>query len=95
MVPDTELSVRLPEKLAAAQGVDPTELTPPVGDVIDIEAVERTVSAAAGSHGIPTTTVTFEYDTLTVTVEGSEHIEVSVEPTATHRTRPQNPSVAD
>ena len=95
MVPEPELGVRLPEKLAAAKGVDPTELSPPVGDVIDIEALERTVSAAAGGHGTPTTTVTFEYETLTVTVEGSENIEVSVEPTATHRSRPQHPSVAD
>ncbi len=94
MSSETPLSVRLPQQLAAHQGVDPTELTPPVGEVIDIEALERTVSAAGG-HGTPPTTVTFEYDTLTVTVEGSEDIEVSVEPTATHRSRPQNPSVAD
>jgi len=95
MVPEPELCVRLPEKLAAAQGVDPTELTPPVGDVIDIEALERTVSSTAGGHGTPPTTVTFEYDMLTVTVEGSDGVEVSVEPTATHRSHPQNPTVAD
>ncbi len=94
MSSETPLSVHLPQQLAAHQGVDPTELTPPVGEVIDIEALERTVSAAAGGHGTPTT-VTFEYDTLTVTVEGSEDIEVSVESTATHRSRPQHPSVAD
>ena len=94
MSSETSLSVRLPQQLAAAKGVDPTELTPPVGDVIDIEALERTVSAAAGGHGTATT-VTFEYDTLTVTVEGPENIDISVEPTATHRSRPQHPSVAD
>ncbi|MEA1932687.1 HalOD1 output domain-containing protein [Halohasta litorea] len=95
MPSETPLSVRLPQELATHQGVDPTELTPPVGDVIDIEALERTVSAAAGDHGTPPTTVTFEYDTLTVTVEGSEQIDIAVEPTATHRPRPQNLRVAD
>jgi len=37
----------------------------------------------------------FEYEPLTVTVEGTDGIEVSVEPTATHRSRPQNPSIVD
>lgn len=92
MVPEPELSVRLPEKLAAHRGVDPTELSPPVGDVIDVEALETLVT---GGHGTAPTTVSFEYDALTVTVEGPGMIDISVKPTAPHSARPKNPSVAD
>ena len=95
LIPDTELSVRIPEQLAAEQGIDPTELSPPVGEVIDLEALERTVSAAAGGSGPTASTVTFEYDTLTVTVKAAESVDVTVEPTAPTRSRPENRHVAD
>ena len=95
MVPDTDLSVRIPQQLAAQQGVDPTELAPPVGDIVDLDALERTVTTAAEGRRSTATTVTFEYDSLTVTVEAADGIDVSVEPTATSRPQSPNPTVAD
>jgi len=95
MVPDSELSVRIPQQLAAQQGVDPAELTPPVGEVIDLEALERTVATAAEGRRSTATTVSFEYDSLTVTVEAADGIDVSVAPTAGHRPQSGNPTVAD
>jgi hypothetical protein len=90
----TPLSVRIPQQIAANLGVDPIELTPPVGDVIDIEALERTLSTATGSQQT-TPAVTFGYDGLTVTVEGTDSIEVRVESTAMRRSRPPTPGAAD
>ena len=95
MIPDTDLSIRIPQELAAQKGVDPAVLSPPVGDVIDLEALERTVTTAASGSPSTTTTVSFEYETLTVTVEAADRIDVTVEPTVTHRPRSPNPSAAD
>ena len=83
MIPDSEHWVRIPKQLAAHQGVDPAELSPPVGDVIDPEALERTVSTARSESGSTASTVTVEYDTLTVTVEAADSVDVTVEPTVT------------
>lgn len=94
MSSEAPLSVRIPQQIADKQGVDPAELTPPVGDVIDIEALERTLSTATVSQQT-TPAVTFGYDTLTVTVEGTDSIEVRVESTAMDRSRPPKPSAAD
>lgn len=95
MVPDTDLCVRIPQQLAAQQGVDPTELSPPVGEVVDLEALERMVSSAPGGRQSAATTVTFEYDAFTVTVEATDGVNVTVTPTATHRARSSNPTAAD
>ena len=95
MVPDSELSVRIPEQLAAELGVDPAELSPPVGDVIDLEAVERTVSSAATGSQPTASAVSFEYDTLTVTVEATAGVDVTVEPTIARRSRRRSPGLAD
>lgn len=95
MVSDSELCARIPQQLAAHQGVDPAELSPPVGEIIDLEALERTVSTAANGNVSTASTVTFEYDTLTVTVEAAESVDVTVEPTTTTRSRSRNRHVAD
>ncbi|ATW89726.1 hypothetical protein halTADL_3023 [Halohasta litchfieldiae] len=94
MSSEPPLSVRLPQQIADKQGVDPTELSPPVGDVIDIEALERTLSTAAASQQT-TPTVTFGYDGLTVTVEGTDDIEVRIESAASCQVRPPTPGAAD
>ncbi|MFW6321972.1 MAG: HalOD1 output domain-containing protein [Halohasta sp.] len=95
MVPDIDLSVRIPNQLAALHGVDPTELSPPVGEVVDLEALERTVSSAVSAERSATTTITFEYGSFTVTVEASEGVDVTVVPTARHRARSPSTSVAN
>ena len=79
MIPDSERWVRIPEQLATHQCIDPAELSPPVGDVIDPEALERTVSTARSGKGSTASTVTVEYDTLTVTVEAADSIDVTAD----------------
>ncbi len=76
-------------------GVDPAELSPPVGDVIDLEALERTASSAATGSQPTASAVSFEYDTLTVTVEAIDGVDVTVEPTIARRSRPRGPGLAD
>lgn len=95
MSSETPLSVRIPEQIAAQQGCPPTELSPPLYEVIDLAALEHTLSTAAGGPHTTDPTVTFQYNELTVTVEGTETVDVTIEPTATHQTRSPTPNPAD
>jgi len=75
LIPDSERWVRIPEQLATHQCIDPAELSPPVGDVIDLEALERTVSTARSGKGSTASTVTVEAaDSIDVTADGYQSI---------------------
>lgn len=85
MVSETELSVRLPQQIAAAKGIDPTELTPPLYEVVDTEALAATLSSVETSRQAAPATFTFQYDNLSVTVTATEAVDITVEKIQTHR----------
>jgi hypothetical protein len=71
-------STRIVRAVAAAEGVDPAELSPPLYDVVDTDAVDA-LFASGGSQPPPVgTRVSFTYNGYRVRVEGDG--EVSVEP---------------
>ena len=63
--------VRVVEAVADAAGVDPVELSCPLGDVIDVDALARLVSR---SH--QTVRVAFRYEGYDVTVRSDGRISV-------------------
>ncbi|MHB9286693.1 HalOD1 output domain-containing protein [Halobacteriales archaeon Cl-PHB] len=72
---DEPLVHRIVTKIAAREGVDPTELQP-LGAVIDVDALESLV----GEGGRFTGQVTFTYLDYEVTVERDEAASVTVSP---------------
>jgi hypothetical protein len=64
------LTVRVVEAVAAVRGRSADELDDPLNDVVDVDALERLVSATDG-----VTAVTFEYSGCTVTVSSETAVE--------------------
>jgi hypothetical protein len=63
-------SVAVVERVAAREGVDPVEVTPPLSDVVDPEALDRLSGADSGAL------VVFSYCGYVVTIdEGSVSVE--------------------
>lgn len=68
----TTLTVRIVEEVAEREGVDPLDLTPPLHDVIDPEAVASLVSGRSGGGTRDDVRVTFTYLGYDITVTGDD-----------------------
>jgi hypothetical protein len=90
-----ELSARIPQQIADKQNVDPTELTPRLYDVIDLDALEHAISTVDTSRQSTPATFTFQYDDLSITVEATADVDITVEQTSTHRTETLKSTAAD
>lgn len=71
-------STRIVREIAAAEGVDPTALTPPLYDVVDTDAVDALFARSQPTPPSVGTRVTFPYNGYLVRVEDGG--DVSVEP---------------
>jgi hypothetical protein len=65
-----QLSVRVTRALAELEGCDPAHLTPPLGTVVDPEAIDALPTWGDAVE------VTFEYDGHEVMVEGTGEVRV-------------------
>lgn len=63
-------------EIADQEGVDAIDLTPPLYDVIDVEALEVLVTGSPSRHNSPGPTVEFEYCGYTVTIDESAHVSI-------------------
>lgn len=61
--------------VSEAEGVDPLELTPPLGDAIDTDALQRFVERSSRP-----TDVVFDYRQWEVTVRSGDGVEVTLSP---------------
>lgn len=78
-----EHGVRIVSEVAAREGVDPTELKPPLHDVIDPEALEALFEPTPTSQRSHAGSVSFVYRGYDVTVTASGEISVTeITPTA-------------
>lgn len=69
-------STRIVREVAAAEGIDPADLTPPLYESIDTDAVDA-LFAAAGSRPPPVgARVTFSYHGYLVCVDGTGDVTV-------------------
>jgi hypothetical protein len=68
-------SARVVEAIARREGVSATELSPPLYDVIDTDALDAVASRAA-TQGDDAPTISFAYREYDVRVEGAETVEV-------------------
>lgn len=68
-------SERVVESVAAAKGVDPVDLHPPLNDVVDLDALDALFSPVGG---VPRAVgrVEFRYDDYVVVVEGDGSVTV-------------------
>lgn len=73
--PSAELSMRVVEVVAEADGVDPAQLDPTLHTVIDPEALDRLFATTSG--GARRGSVTFSYRGHTVTVRSDGTVELS------------------
>ncbi|PSP79686.1 hypothetical protein BRC81_04080 [Halobacteriales archaeon QS_1_68_20] len=71
-------STKIAVEIAASEGVDPTELTPRLGEVVDPDAIDA-LFAGGGIDG----ELAFTYCDHRVVVRGGDEITVDVRPTAT------------
>jgi hypothetical protein len=69
---DGELSYRLVQRIADAEGVEERALEPPLNEVIDVDALESLFPSDTGI-------VTFEYHGYEVTVTHSERISIEAQ----------------
>lgn len=76
MPPDRETDVSLSERIVAAvadeEGVDPEELSTPLYEVVDPDALEALREQPASVATDPRPTITFPYCGYSVTVSGEE-----------------------
>lgn len=70
-----DVSRTVVEAVAEAKGIDPLELTPPLYEVIDPDALDQ-VFAASQTNGRMNGQVTFSYNEYEVTVCGDGYISV-------------------
>lgn len=68
---------RIVDAVADREGVAPTDLRPPLYDVIDPEALNALVSSADGNADPDSLHVSFEYNGYDVTVGGDGEVSVS------------------
>lgn len=59
------------ERIAAAEGVDPLDLQPPLFDAIDTEALDTLINSANSQ-----TSVQFVYQGYTISVDGDCNVEL-------------------
>ena len=78
---DDDLIVRIVERIAEREGVDPIELSPPLHDVVDTEALESLFASDAPTGA--NASVTFTYRGYTVRVDGSGAVHVDESPSET------------
>lgn len=69
------VSVAIVEAVAEAEGVQPAELTPPLYDVVDTDALDR-LFAPNSQRQLTEGTTRFTYNGYTVTVEADGEIRV-------------------
>ena len=83
---DEPLSVRVAREVAAHDGVDPMELSPPLHHSLDPAALDSLFEPT--SVGGPRTgSVTFTYDGKTVTVDSAGDVTVEAEQRSEQRSR--------
>ncbi|MFC4245541.1 HalOD1 output domain-containing protein [Natribaculum luteum] len=70
-----ELALTIAEKIADREGVDSTELHPPLHETIDTDALESLIESA--TRGRAQATVTFAYHGYTIQVDSSGAVRVS------------------
>jgi len=70
---DDSVSQRVVETVAEAEGVPPTELSPPLYEVVDPDALDRLFAAPSRSDS----RVVFSYKNYEVTVDGEGLVSVS------------------
>ncbi len=70
-----ELALTIAETVAAREGVDSTELHPPLHETIDTDALESLIESA--TRGRARASVTFAYHGYTVRVDSSGDVRVS------------------
>lgn len=83
---DEPLSVRVVRAIAAHDGVDPTELTPPLYHSLDPVALDSLFESTA-TDGSRTGRVTFTYDGKTVTVDSAGEVTVEADQRFKHPSR--------
>lgn len=71
-----EVSQAVVHAVAAAEGVSPLEVHPPLATAIDTDALDRLVANMASAPDAPDGVVRFSYNGYAVTV--TEHADVSV-----------------
>ncbi|TYL39163.1 hypothetical protein CV102_07700 [Natronococcus pandeyae] len=81
---DESLSVRVARRIAAHEGVDPTELSPPLYHSLDPDALD-TLFEPISSGGPRAGCVTFSYDGKRVTVDSDGEIAIESEQHAQSR----------
>ncbi|WP_293032883.1 HalOD1 output domain-containing protein [Natronococcus sp.] len=66
--PKTKPSLRVVERIAEAEGADPAELKPPLGDVVDASALDRLFEPTGRDDAIRRGSVSFRYCGYDVTI---------------------------
>ena len=69
-------STRIVTRIAAAEGVEPTALEPPLYDVVDPDALDRLVESSADGPIDADATITFTYHSYRVNVDGAGTVDV-------------------
>lgn len=69
-------STRIVREVAAAEGIDPADLSPPLYETIDADAVDDLFAAAGGGPPPVGARVTFSYNGYLVRVEGTGDVTV-------------------
>ncbi|MXV63356.1 hypothetical protein GS429_15045 [Natronorubrum sp. JWXQ-INN-674] len=64
-------------QIAAAEGIAPTDLEPPLHDVIDPDALDQLVDSSGYRSNGPTMVIEFAYQGRTVRVDGTGAVEVT------------------
>lgn len=70
------LSERVVEEVAAAEGVDPVKLEPPLHEVVDPDALDQLFESIPGGPDRAAGKVTFEYLEYEVTVTADRRVTV-------------------
>ncbi|WP_343217248.1 HalOD1 output domain-containing protein [Halovivax limisalsi] len=79
------MGVHIVSEVADREGVDPTELRPPLHDVIDPEALDALFEPTTTSQRARDGSVTFAYCGYEVTVTAAGDISIGSEPSAGER----------
>jgi hypothetical protein len=73
---ETPVGTTIVERIAALEGIDPLDLTVPLYDVIDPEALDSLVTANREGDTPNTLRIQFTYNGHVVTVDGSGEIDI-------------------
>lgn len=83
------LVARIVAAIADRRGVDPLALDPPLGAVVDTDALERLFEDRAGGKPRGPGRVAFDYEELRVTVDSAGGVEVTAPAEPGIRTQPR------